>query len=93
MTAGASFLTNEKLKSQMERTAACILSNVTEGFQSRTKVSIRQYFVRAEGFLQELRAEFFEALNSGCLSEEQFAALQEQCEKCRAQVSGYMASL
>jgi four helix bundle protein len=91
--AGASFDGKPKLRKRLERTAACIVTNVAEGFQSYTTVPIRQYLVRAERYVGKLREHLFEALSDGCLSEEQFQGLQEQCANCKEQVTGYLEEL
>jgi len=93
VTAGPGFSGNFALRSQMQKASVSIMSEIAEGFQARTRVTIQQYLKRAEGLAEELRGEIFAALDGGCLSEGQFQGLQEQCAKCSAQIEGYLAEL
>ena len=89
VTGGEGFGMNFKLLSEMQKACVAIMSNIADGYQAQTKVSIWHCLVRAEGFAEELRGHLFSALDGGCLTEEQFRRLQEECEKCRVQISEY----
>jgi four helix bundle protein len=93
VTAGDGFRGNFELRSRMQKASVSIMSNIAEGFQSRGRVPNREYLKRAEGFAEELRGEIFAALDGGCVTEEQFRGLQEECTKCRAQIEGNLAEL
>jgi four helix bundle protein len=93
VTGGEGFGMNFKLPSEMQKACVAIMSNIADGYQAQTKVSIGQCLVRAEGFAEELRGHLFAALDGGCLTEEQFHRLQEECEKCRVQISEYVEHL
>jgi four helix bundle protein len=49
------------LRDQMRRAAVSILSNIAEGFESRTQALFAEYRGRAKGSAGELRAQFYVA--------------------------------
>jgi len=93
LTGSASFTAKGKLKRQMQRTSTALVTNIAEGFQSRSTTTSRQFLGRAESAAGELREQLFAALDAGYLTEEEFQGLQEQCAKCRAQISEYVEYL
>jgi four helix bundle protein len=93
LTTSASFTAKGKMKRQMQRASTALLTNIAEGFQSRSTTSSRQFLGRAESAAGELREQLFAALDGGCLTEGEFQGLQEQCAKCRVQISEYVEYL
>jgi four helix bundle protein len=93
LTTSASFTAKAKLKRHMQKTATVLVTNIAEGFQSRSTTTSRQFLGRAESAAGELREQLFAALDAGYLTEAEFQGLQEQCEKCRAQISEYVEYL
>jgi four helix bundle protein len=82
-----------KWKWQMQQTATTLVTSIAEGFQSRSTTTSRQFLMRAENATAELREQLFAALDVGNLTEMEFQGLQEQCEKCRVQISEYLEYL
>lgn len=93
LTGGASFTAKAKQKMRMQKTATVLVTNIAEGFQSRSTTTSRQFLMRAESAAGELREQLFGALDAGYVTEAEFQGLQEQCEKCRAQISEYVEYL
>ena len=58
------------LKDQMRRAAVSIMSNIAEGFESRTRAMFIEVLGRAKGSAGELRAQCYVALDAGYLSDE-----------------------
>jgi four helix bundle protein len=81
------------LKDQMRRAAVSILSNIAEGFESRTRGLFVEMLGRAKGSAGELRAQFYVAHDAGYVTQSQLKELQDQCEKCSCQISRFMAYL
>ncbi len=81
------------LRDQMRRAAVSVMSNIAEGFESRTRGLFTEFLGRAKGSAGELRAQFYVALDAGYVAQEQFLALSDQCEKCSSQISRLMAYL
>ncbi len=81
------------LRDQMRRAAVSAMSNIAEGFESRTSGLFLEFMGRAKGSAGELRAQLYIASDAGYLTEEQFASLCALCEKCSGQISGFSSYL
>jgi len=81
------------LRDQMRRASVSIMSNIAEGFESKTRGLFAELLGRAKGSAGELRAQFYVAHDAGYLTEEQFDSLRTLCEKCSGQISGFSSYL
>jgi four helix bundle protein len=81
------------LRDQMRRAAVSILSNIAEGFESRTQALFIEYLGRAKGSAGELRAQAYVALDAGYIDDAQFGQLFNLAEKASRQISRFMAYL
>ncbi len=93
LAASGSFTRDFALRDQMRRAAVSIMSNIAEGFESRTSGLFLEFLGRAKGSAGELRAQFYVASDAGYLTPAQSQTLQDQCEKCSSQISLLMAYL
>jgi four helix bundle protein len=93
LSAGGSFARDFGLRDQMRRAAVSIMSNIAEGFESRTSGLFLELLGRAKGSAGELRAQFYVASDAGYLTKEEFVALFALCEKCSGQISLFMLYL
>src|SRR5713101_5400433 len=93
LAASGSFTRDFGLRDQMRRAAVSIMSNIAEGFESRTSALFLEFLGRAKGSAGELRAQFYVAQDAGYLTSAQHQGLQDQCEKCSSQISLLMAYL
>jgi four helix bundle protein len=90
LTANGTFSRDFGLKDQMQRASVSIMSNIAEGFESRTEILFLEFLGRAKGSAGELRAQFYVAQDAGYISQDQFQSIQDQCAKCSAQISRFM---
>ena len=81
------------LRDQMRRASVSILSKVAGGFESRTRGLFTECLGRAKGPAGEPRAQFYVALDAEYLTQKQFLAHSDQCEKCSSQISRLMVYL
>jgi four helix bundle protein len=81
------------LRDQMRRAAVSILSNIAEGFESRTQALFIDYLGRAKGSAGELRAQFYVALDAGYLNQSQFVQASDLADKCSRQIARFIAYL
>ena len=81
------------LKDQMRRAAVSIMSNIAEGFESRTETLFIEFLGRAKGSSGELRAQGYVAHDAGYLDSDRLNKLQQQCETCSGQISRFMEYL
>jgi four helix bundle protein len=90
LTAAGGFSRDFGLKDQMRRASVSILSNIAEGFESRTEILFLEFLGRAKGSAGELRAQFYVAHDAGYVSADQLKSLHDLCAKCSAQISRFM---
>ena len=81
------------LRDQMRRAAVSVLSNIAEGFESRTRGLFIDYLGRAKASAGELRAQTYVALDVGYLEQAQFEDLYDLTGKCSRQLSRFIAYL
>jgi len=81
------------LKDQMRRAAVSVMSNIAEGFESRTLAMFLDFLGRAKGSAGEVRAQAYIALDRGYISQAQFDQLRDLAEKCSRQISRFMTYL
>jgi four helix bundle protein len=92
-TAQGAFARDFGLRDQMRRAAVSILSNIAEGFESRTQALFIEYLGRAKASAGELRAQLYVALDAQYIEQELFSELYERARSCSRQISGFMAYL
>ena len=81
------------LRDQMRRSAVSILSNISEGFESRTKTLFIDFLGRAKGSAGELRAQLYVALDAGYVEPTVFSELVEMLKRCSGQLNHLMSYL
>ena len=81
------------LRDQMRRAAISIMSNIAEGYESRTQPLFIEFLGRAKASSGELRSQAYVALDAGYLSEETFAEIFDLMDKCSRQLSRFMSYL
>ena len=78
------------LRDQMRRAAVSIMSNIAEGFESRTRNLFVDYLGRAKASCGELRAQCYVCLDVNYATQPEFDALIQLAEKCSKQISNFM---
>jgi four helix bundle protein len=63
------------------------MSNIAEGFESRTRPLFIEFLGRAKASAGELRAQLFVALDAGYVTKEEFHELRDLAEKISSQIS------
>jgi len=81
------------LRDQMQRASVSILSNIAEGFESRTTPLFLDFLGRAKGSAGELRAQVYVALDVGYFDQTQFEEIFDLVEKCSRQISRFITYL
>jgi len=81
------------LRDQMRRAAVSIMSNIAEGFESRTRSLFIEFLGRAKASAGELRAQCYVALDVGYLRDEAFEDLRCRAEVCSKQLSSFISYL
>ena len=89
----APFAHDHGLRDQMRRAAVSVLSNIAEGFESRTQALFIDYLGRAKGSAGELRAQLYVASDAGYLAQSEFDDLHQLAESISRQLRGFMTYL
>ncbi len=74
------------LRDQIRRAAVSIMSNIAEGFESRTRPLFTEFLGRAKGSAGEVRAQLYIALDVGYIDQTQFTSLYDQVDKISRQI-------
>src|SRR5574341_477217 len=81
------------LREQMRRAAISILSNIAEGFESRTQALFIEILGRAKGSAGELRAQWDIAIDRKHITQDQFEMSSKLVETCSKQITRFMQYL
>ncbi len=81
------------LRDQMRRAAISIMSNIAEGFKSRTQAFFIEFLGRAKGSGGELRAQIYLAFDRKYLTMDQCSKAIEQVETCNKQLNRFIQYL
>jgi len=79
------------LRDQIRRAAVSIMSNIAEGFESRTNAQFIEFLGRAKGSAGEIRAQCYVALDIEYIERDQFQDLVNLAEKCSRQINSLIA--
>jgi four helix bundle protein len=77
----------------MRRAAVSVLSNIAEGYESRTPTLFIEFLGRAKGSCGEVRAQSYVALDAGYVSHAEFNRLHDMSDKCIRQIANFIAYL
>ena len=75
------------LRDQIRRAAISILSNIAEGFESRTQVMFIEYLGRAKASSGELRAQLYLVFDRKYISQDQFEKTVDEAHICSRQIA------
>lgn len=81
------------LKDQIRRACVSIMSNIAEGFESKTQPMFIRYLGIAKASAGEVRAQLYVANDVKYLNDEQFAKLFDVAEKSSRQLSRFISYL
>ncbi len=93
LTRNDAFSRDFGLRDQMRRSSVSIMSNIAEGFESRTNILFKDYLGRAKASAGELRAQVYVANDIGYINAREFSELHGICEKCSRQLSKFIQYL
>lgn len=75
------------LRNQMRRASVSIMSNVAEGFESRTLALFIEFLGRAKASAGELRAQLYVAFDREYITREEFEEACDLCRTCSKQIA------
>ena len=93
LTDRGAFAKDYGLRDQIRRAAVSIMSNIAEGFESRTKSQFINYLGHAKGSSGEARSQLYVAADLNYISQEQFAEAYELVDKASRQIRRFIEYL
>lgn len=93
LTRRKEFAADFALRDQIRRAANSIMSNIAEGYESRTKGIFVDLLGRAKGSSGEVRSQLYVALDAGYITEEEQAGLRTAAEYCSGKIQRLMEYL
>ena len=78
------------LRDQIRRASVSIMSNVAEGFESRTDIQFINFLGMAKASAGEVRAQLYVALDQNYITEEQFKEAYALAETCARQIAKFI---
>ena len=93
ITNRGSFSRDFGLRDQVRRAAVSVMSNIAEGFESRTKRAFIDYLGRAKASAGEVRSQLYVAYDVGYLEKQEFDQLFKLAEICSKQIAKFICYL
>lgn len=90
LTEQGKFAKDFGLRNQIQRASVSVMSNIAEGFESRTQAQIPEYLGRSKASAGEVRCQLYVALDLGYLSGEQFKKVFDLADKSSRQIARFM---
>lgn len=81
------------LAGQIQRAAVSIMSNIAEGFERSNPSEFHHFLVIAKASCAEVRSQLYVALDTGYLSQSEFAELLDQSQEVSRVIGGLRASV
>ncbi|HSB68859.1 MAG TPA: four helix bundle protein [Candidatus Methylomirabilis sp.] len=93
LTEKPEFSRDYSLKDQIRRASVSAMSDIAEGFESRTQGLFVDLLGRAKGSAAEVRSDLYVALDRQYISNEEFGAAYDLADKAARQIANLMAYL
>ncbi len=81
------------LRDQIRRASVSVMSNIAEGFESRTDVQFTNFLGMARASAGEVRAQLYIALDQNYITEEQFKETFALAQTCSRQTANFIKYL
>jgi four helix bundle protein len=78
------------LRDQMRRAAVFVMSNIAEGFESRTRALFIDFLGRAKASCAEVRAQAYVCIDAGYVSQSEFEQIVLLSDRCARQIHGFV---
>ena len=90
LTNQGNFAKDFGLRNQIQRASVSIMSNIAEGFESRTKAQFLDYLGHAKASAGEVRCQLYIALDLRYVSQEDFNQVFDLADKASRQIYRFM---
>jgi len=93
LTEQGQFAKDFGLKNQIQRASVSVMSNIAEGFESRTQAKFIDYLGHAKASAGEVRSQLYIALDLKYVTQEQFNQVFDLADKASRQIARFIAYL
>lgn len=93
LTDEGSFAKDFGLRNQIELASVSIMSNIAEGFESRTQAKFIDYLGHAKASAGEVRCQLYIAMDLKYVSQEQFKQVFDVADKTSRQLARFISCL
>lgn len=90
LTEQGKFTKDFGLKNQIQRASVSVMSNIAEGFESRTQAQFLEYLGRSKASAGEVRCQLYIAFDLKYLAQEQFNQVFDLADKSSRQIALFM---
>lgn len=90
LTEQGQFAKDFGLKNQIQRASVSVMSNIAEGFESRTQAQFLEYLGQSKASAGEVRCQLYIGLDLDYLTQEQFQQVFDLADKSSRQVARFM---
>ena len=90
LTEQGQFAKDFGLKNQIQRASVSVMSNIAEGYESRTQAQFLEYLGRAKASAGEVHCQLYIALDLKYLTQEQFRQVFDLADKSSRQIARFM---
>lgn len=90
LTEQGQFAKDFGLKNQIQRASVSVMSNIAEGFESRTQAQFFEYLGRSKASAGDVRCQLYVAVDLKYLTEEQFRQVFDLADKSSRQIARFM---
>ena len=90
LTNQGNFAKDFGLRNQIQRASVSVMSNIAEGFESRTQAQFLEYLGHAKASAGEVRCQLYIALDLKYLSQDQFKQVFDLADKSSRQIARFM---
>jgi four helix bundle protein len=81
------------LKDQIRRAAVSVMSNIAEGFDSRSNAEFRRFLVMARRSASEVKSQLYVAVDRSYINRKDFEVIYDQCDKVGKLINGFIRFL
>jgi four helix bundle protein len=93
LTEQGQFAKDFGLKNQIQRASVSVMSNIAEGFESRTQARFIDFLGHAKASAGEVRSHLYIALDLKYVNQEQFDQVFDLTDKASCQIARFIAYL
>ncbi|MEO8356128.1 MAG: four helix bundle protein [Chloroflexota bacterium] len=90
LTEQGKFAKDFGLKNQIQRAFVSVMSNIAEGFESRTQAQFLEYLGRSKASAGEVRCQLYIAIDLTYLTQEEFRQVFDLADKSSRQIARFM---